>query len=962
MNNNANNPVKDDLDLDEILAEVRARKAATPDADAGAAPSKLWSVEDIDRLLADTGGTPPPTPALPADEGGTAAERTRVFAFPSAQEEPPARAPERVAAPEPPRVITPAPEPPEPVRTEDPPVPAEESGASPFSGFFGPPYPCEKSAGDAAVTPAPDPSPQAEVPAPPVQKEEAEQKTKVVPLPERPREPEPAFSPALTRTAPSPLSGYRGGMESDAVRERFMHILELERTAEHDLPGRYDPIEKPGVVLEKGQQSRTGDLEPMPTVIPAEEVLRAAEQKTTVNAAAPAGATGPAASIPDGQIILTGFGTEDQGPAYVEETAVESELLTRRKEKVKTFVVRGIPEEDEEPVPRKTIDFESFDSIRKIGPEDEEDAEKAPVSGKRRLEYRFPEQRNRIMASIENARAKTGLSALVLAIIQLGFLLQLALPRLLEAASIETDALSVAGTGYFLSSFLLLAVAAFFCVPCLKSGYKALFRLRPNCDTAAALAVTLAAIHNIVVIVVPAVREQAMLYSAAAAFALLLNTLGRRFGHTCARDNFAFCAFTAPDSLYSVQEIENSNEAFELGRGILMGNPTVLYSRKAGFPADFIENARNVGIAEGINTWLLPAASGLALIAGLVAWGTSKSAVVGYSVFTGAMCLGVPACALLLTNLPLRAANKALNADGAMIANWDAAGDCARSNAVVIDSADLFDRSNCSMHGFKEYGNVRTDDIVLYTAAMFIKSGGPLADVFEQSVVNGRDLLPPVKSLSYEDRLGLTAWIHGHKVLLGTRSLLTHHSIDVPAKTEEDKYKHDGRRVIYLAVGGKVAALFVVSYAPDKTLLPYIKSLADKDIQLLVRTCDPNIGEELIAECFDLPVNTVKVLSATAGRIFKRYRDKVRETAPARVLHEGSAFSLLKCVNAAVAVCTGVHAAALLQAVCLGVGLVGMTVLAGLSLFSAIGALQVILFQAFTAVLCLAAGMFRRVR
>jgi hypothetical protein len=43
------------------------------------------------------------------------------------------------------------------------------------------------------------------------------------------------------------------------------------------------------------------------------------------------------------------------------------------------------------------------------------------------LEYRFPEQRNRIMASIENARAKTGLSALVLAIIQLGFLLQLAL-------------------------------------------------------------------------------------------------------------------------------------------------------------------------------------------------------------------------------------------------------------------------------------------------------------------------------------------------------------------------------------------------------------------------------------------------------------------------------------------------------------------------------------------------------
>jgi hypothetical protein len=245
---------------------------------------------------------------------------------------------------------------------------------------------------------------------------------------------------------------------------------------------------------------------------------------------------------------------------------------------------------------------------------------------------------------------------------------------------------------------------------------------------------------------------------------------------------------------------------------------------------------------------------------------------------------------------------------------------------------------------------------------MIIKSGGPLTDIFDKVIVCNRELLPPVKSLSYEDRLGLTAWIHGQKVFLGNRNMLVNHNIDVPPKGDEDKYKHDGRKVMYLAIANKIAAMFVVSYCADSSLFSYIKNLEKNGIQLLVRTCDSNITEDLLADCFSLPVNNVKVISSIAGRIFKRYKDKVNETAPAKVLHDGSALSLLKSIAAAGSLTFGIRLAQIIQTAGIGLGLIGLIVLVFISRATLAGSLQIILFQAFFAAVSLGAGFLKRVK
>lgn len=284
--------------------------------------------------------------------------------------------------------------------------------------------------------------------------------------------------------------------------------------------------------------------------------------------------------------------------------------------------------------------------------------------------------------------------------------------------------------------------------------------------------------------------------------------------------------------------------------------------------------------------------------------------------------MSAPVFSAFIPSFISRIINAKLNTEGTMIVSLDAAEKTAAANAVVMDSADIFDRSRCTMHGMKDFKNIRIDDVLLYAAALVIKSGGPLRESFEQVVDGRQDLLPPVKELVYEDKLGIAARIHGQKVLLGNRNLLVHHNIEAPEKALEERYSHSGRKVMYLAVAGKIAAMFVVSYAVDKNLAGFFKTLERNGIQVLVRTNDVNVTEELISKSFGMPQENFKVLSSVAGKLFKRRRDAVCDKLPARVVHDGTAYSMLKAVAASCSASSALRIGTVVQIILSALGFI----------------------------------------
>ena len=182
-----------------------------------------------------------------------------------------------------------------------------------------------------------------------------------------------------------------------------------------------------------------------------------------------------------------------------------------------------------------------------------------------------------------------------------------------------------------------------------------------------------------------------------------------------------------------------------------MGIAELLFSSMVGCTTDFLKNSAADSSDRKLVRLLLPCSAAASVICAVAVGIINKSAMAAISAFAGTFCVTSPLFVSKIPALIERVNGRRLNPEGTMIVSLDSAEKTAAANAVVMDSADIFDRSRCTMHGMKNYENIRIDDVLLYAAALVIISGGPLRESVEQVIDGRQDLLPPVRELTYED-------------------------------------------------------------------------------------------------------------------------------------------------------------------------------------------------------------------
>lgn len=656
-------------------------------------------------------------------------------------------------------------------------------------------------------------------------------------------------------------------------------------------PQSAETIEKPGVILKRGPLSETSGLEPLPQVIPAEEFVGSEDDKPASIEDQPF--TNPAAGNQpeEEQMMLSGFGEEPE-TEKIDEDELRSELDKKRAEKKKKFVLLG-GLGDDEPQEDENLPEEKEDESEEQHEKKRKHSEKAP------LEYEKPEQRGRVYNSLKNAASQFKTSVIGLCVLEGVSLLLLLIPKILEWAAIDAPAFDRGGAGLAAANIVLLLASFYLAFPNILSGVKALANGRVTGGAVGGLTFILALVQTILSFFNKSPEgASGMFYCAAAIFALLMTAENSSRGTARVMQNFLFCTAKRKSGLYGIRAIESEKDAFEVGRALKMGNPDILYSGRVEFPADFIKNSEASSPADSCIKRSLIISSAVSVLLAVISGIITKDIFQAFGVLTGAFCLTSPCAIELALIIPLYLENRKLNSEGGMIAGYDAALECSEAVAASVDSADLFDRAACEMHGMKDFHTVRIDDVLLYAVAIVLKSGGPLTDVFNRIIGGSTELLPPVRDMIYEDRLGLSATIYNQRVLLGNRNLLTHHNIEVPLKSEEDKVKRNGRKILYIAIDSQVAAMFVFNYAEDTSLKDSINEMADNGFSLVVRTDDPNVTDELIAARFGIAQKDIKMTLSHGARIFSAYRDSVVDSAPAKVMHDGSARSYFKSIAA----------------------------------------------------------------
>lgn len=237
----------------------------------------------------------------------------------------------------------------------------------------------------------------------------------------------------------------------------------------------------------------------------------------------------------------------------------------------------------------------------------------------------------------------------------------------------------------------------------------------------------------------------------------------------------------------------------------------------------------------------------------------SKSLAYAVVGLCGGLCIASPVSSLLMTIIGIRRVNDVLKHYNVLLPGYLSAENIDNTNVVQLEASDLFNGDNVKLYNIKTFNGLPLDEVIVDATALLTSENSPIKDMF-CSMSHG-ETLPETDSVAYEDKMGLSGWVGGRKTLIGNRMIMETHGISVPPIEIDKNIILNGYFPVYFASEGKLSALFIVGYHADDTISYYLKQVFNAGHTLLVKTCDPNITEEMIADYFGIHRDSVKIMS-----------------------------------------------------------------------------------------------------
>ena len=533
----------------------------------------------------------------------------------------------------------------------------------------------------------------------------------------------------------------------------------------------------------------------------------------------------------------------------------------------------------------------------------------APVAEKQQ-EYETPEDAPAIRTELKNLKASlvmrlviSGLMALLLLYTGLAQSFALPVPSLLMAKS--------SSFYYLLWNGALLLISGIVSAAVLLGGVAGLFR-QPTADTLTAFSVIGALVQCVYFIISGTFSTAAVtLFAPVAALALFFNALGKLLSADTILKNFEMVSQTYEGA--AALPMEEKDLAGRLAKGLLEETPSLLYSRPAGFVKGFMQTSFSERASDKKARLCAFITLGCAVCCFGLSYFTAKDLGGALSCFAASLVLGGCFSASFVAALPSRLLYNAASRVGAVVPGWGAIEKLRDTNVVHVEDKDLFPAGTVMLHGIKTFEKERIDLAILYAASICVEGSPTLRDIFLTVIENKTDILYPVENLQYENGCGFVAWLQHNRVLLGNRELMRRHDVEIPSLDYEKKYTKNGQRQpLYLAVAGKVFALFVVSYHPDENMAETLYELERQGIAVAVSGRDFCITSELLSEVYEIPQSYIKVLSGEEQDELAPFL-VYREESEGSMTHLGTFPSFIGGLQAALACAAGEKSASYVQ-------------------------------------------------
>ena len=327
--------------------------------------------------------------------------------------------------------------------------------------------------------------------------------------------------------------------------------------------------------------------------------------------------------------------------------------------------------------------------------------------------------------------------------------------------------------------------------------------------------------------------------------------------------------------------------------------PNILCAGEVEVPDSFMDSSTVKDKQNAYLRVIIP----LLLLCGAVSGSLAAVTYGGAKAFSLGMISTVLLCCpafltTVLTSL-ISNTNDKLNISGCEILGYEAVEYIDDTDAIVLDTADIFTGDISHFHIINSRAGISTLNAFQTVCAMLSSSGGVLSKEVENLMKEQQLDLPEIEDMKYEERLGLSCWVNNKCALLGTRQMMINHNIEVPPEYTERGYLEEGKRVFYFAVDTQAVAMFCAEYFIGRQAKKQLEKLYKTGVILMLMTTDPNIDEEFVATTLGVDPNSIKTVSSTGTKTIKNEIDKTAKQKRTGLIFKRNITGSLRVINAA---------------------------------------------------------------
>ena len=430
---------------------------------------------------------------------------------------------------------------------------------------------------------------------------------------------------------------------------------------------------------------------------------------------------------------------------------------------------------------------------------------------------------------------------------------------------------------FSLACTVIYALAFVGFLPTVISGFAAM-KDTPAPDSFISLAAVLSMVQLLTMVVFSGSTDmkKVTIFAAFVCVAMAFNAMGKKIATNTIIKNLSLA--DAPSGISAGYIINDTDAVKRLARTLDEKIPKVLVSRKAGSITNFV----NAGFSVHKSDYTAKKVAGISYVVTLVCFimgfVLSKSLPVAVFCAAGAAALQVPLSGTLVNSVPSALMQKSLEKVGALVNGWQGIDQLSKTTHVNFDAKHLFPRGTVILHGIKTFEKERIDLAILYAASVLIKECDTLRPVFMEVIDGKTDILSPVDSCEYIEQQGYVSWINNNRVIIGNRTLMEKYEVDMPPVSMEARFINQGRKPVYLAVGGKLFGMFVFSYRRDNIVKENLERLTEKGVSIILSSKDFNIDPHLIEDIYGVPSDNVSVLNRKEAALLAQFTDYAEES------------------------------------------------------------------------------------